>query len=257
MKLDLSCPIELRGYTLTASESAVEASVRLYNLTNRRIASFEAIAKWRSRSSGRSIAMPFCAQRLRAGGENGFRISLSCSRLPDADRLDVVFTAVDFEDGPDGWRAGEGRIVEIEPLEAISPADLAALRAAAGEDAVCFPVENRETWRCVCGRVNPVEDDSCVRCHRARSAALACTPGRVHSGAAETTRTKDDEAVLTGLQADCLRQRARLFRRSLAMAVAALLLTALLVLTRQPADAVNASAEVVGVYGIATTAQEE
>lgn len=255
MKLDLSCPIELRGYTLTASETAVEASVRLYNLTNRRIASFEAIAKWHSRISGQSIAMPFCAQRLRAGGENGFRISLSCSRMPDADRLDVVFTAVEFDDGQDSWRAGEGRIVEIEPLEPISSADLASLRTAAGEDAVCFPREDGEIWRCVCGRMNPLTSDFCVRCHREQHNVLCLTPDSIRTFAAQDESAGED-AIFHELQTGYLRQRAKLYRRTLAMAVAALLLTALLVLTHHPADAVNASAEVVGIYSV-VTAQEE
>jgi len=256
MKLDLSCPIELRGYTLTSADGTVEASVRLYNLTNRRIASFEAIAKWKSRTSGRSTAMPFCAERLRAGGENGFRIALSCNRLPDADQLDVVFTTVTFEDGCDGWRAGDGMIVDIGPLEPISSADLAALRAAAGEDAVCFPVENAETWRCVCGRVNPRSAEVCVRCHRAQADALVFTPGQVHSFTEASAQPASD-ADVAALQAGFLRQRARLFRRTLAMAVAALALTALLVLSRQPDESVNASAEIVGVYSANTIAQEE
>ena len=257
MKLDLSCPIELRGYTLTASENAVEASVRLYNLTNRRIASFEAVAKWHSRTSGQSTAMPFCAERLRAGGENGFLIDLRCTRLPDADQLEVVFTAVCFDDGSNPWRAGESKIVEIEPLEPISSADLADLRSAAGEDAVCFPYETPDIWRCVCGRTNASTDTRCARCHRDRTSALQHTPESVR-GTADALRsihmTSDDEAAL---HADCIRQRARLFRRTLAMAFAALALTALLVLTRQPAETANASAEAAGVYSTITTAQEE
>lgn len=258
MKLDLSCPIELRGYTLTCTDGTVEASVRLYNLTNRRIASFEAIAKWRSSTSGRSTAMPFNAERLRAGGENGFRITLSCSRLPDADELDVVFTAVRFEDGCDDWRAGEGMIVEINPLEPISSADLSALRTAAGEDAVCFPAESAGTWRCVCGRVNPDESDNCVRCHRSRANALGCTPENVrrYNDALRPAYT-ESETEIAALQAGFFRQRARLLRRTLAMAIAALALTAMLVLSHQPAESVNASAEVVGVYSSNTTAQEE
>lgn len=257
MKLDLSCPIELRGYTLTVSENVVEASVRLYNLTNRRISSFEAIAKWHSRTSGRSTAMPFCAERLRAGGENGFRIDLSCDRLPDADELNIVFTAVYFDDGIDNWRTGEGTIVDIEPLEPISSADLAALRTAAGEDAVCFPNEGSDVWRCVCGRTNSNAEKHCVRCHRDRISALFCTPENVHSFANSLRPqhlTAENEAAL---HADCIRRRSKLFHRTLVMAFAALALTALLVLSRQPAESANASAEVVGVYSAISTAQEE
>jgi len=243
MKLDLSCPIEMRGYSLTYNDGIAEASVRLYNLTARRIASFEAIAKWRSRQSEKSIAMPFRADQLRAGSQNGFKINLTCSRLSDADQLELVFTAVRFDDG-DSWRAGEGMIVEIEPLESISSADLSALRSIAGEDAVCFSKQDEQIWRCVCGRVNANSSDECARCHRSHRIAAGYTPESVRllSRAAQPPFSEGDAAEL---HQTYLRQRARLFRRTLATAIAVLALTALLVLSHQPADAGSASAEII------------
>jgi hypothetical protein len=250
MKLDLSCPIELRGYTLSYTDSAAQASVRLYNLTNRRIASFEAIAKWRSHTSDRGIAMPFCAERLRAGAENGFRIDLSCDRLPNADRLELVFTAVRFEDGAPDWRAGEGMIVDILPLEPIASADLQALRSAAGPDAVCFSRQDRQTWRCVCGRTNAHSEDACVRCRRTRTNALSLTPESVRAMYVPSTPTvneEEEDALIADMHAQYLRHRGRLMRRTVAMALAALALTVLLVLNYQPVEA-SANAEVVSIY---------
>ncbi len=257
MKLDLSCPIEMRGYSLSYVNGMPEASVRLYNLTNRRIASFQAIAKWHSRVSEKSIAMPFSAERLRAGGENGFKINLTCNRLADADQLELVFTSVQFEDG-DGWRAGEGLIVEIAPLEAISAADLAALRSIAGEDAVCFPKQDAQTWRCVCGRVNPNSADSCARCHRDQHISLGNSPENVHFLAKAIHPAEpdfNDDDALSELHSSYLRQRAKLFRRTLATAIVALALTALLVMTYQPVDASSANAE--AIHDAITTFEEE
>lgn len=251
MKLDLSCPIELRGYTLSYTDSAAQASVRLYNLTNRRIASFEAIAKWRSRTTDRGVAMPFCAERLRAGGENGFRINLSCDRQPDADRLDLVFTSVRFEDGGPDWRAGEGKIVEIVPLEAISSEDHAALRSVAGKDAMCFPKQDKQLWRCVCGRVNALDEESCARCHRDRAAVMNCTPEMIRAqqaASAPEESHESKEALIADMRAQYLRHRARLLRRTVAMAIAVLALTVLLVLKYQPVEAASANAEVVSIY---------
>lgn len=259
MKLDLSCPLELRGYTLSYTESDVQASVRLYNLTNRRIASFEAIAKWRSPDSDRGIAMPFCAERLRAGAENGFRITLTCDRLPDADRLDLVFTSVRFEDGSPDWRAGEGMIVDVAPIEPISAENLAALRRAAGEDAVCFPKQNAQTWRCVCGRVNPNGDTSCARCHREHEAALSVTREGVLAigeNSLPIREEKSDEMQLNEIHSQYLRHRNRLYRRTLATAIAVLALTVLLVLRWKPAETAAANAEVIAVYG-QNTCQED
>lgn len=251
MKLDLSCPIELRGYTLSYTDNAAEASVRLYNLTNRRIASFEAIAKWRSRTTDRGVAMPFCAERLRAGGENGFRISLSCDCQPDSDQLDLVFTSVRFEDGGPDWRAGEGTIVDIAPLESISSADLEALRNAAGPDALCFPKQNRQVWRCVCGRINALDDSLCVRCHRDHLTVLDFTPEKIrsqHVVSAPEAAGDNEEALIADMHASYLRHRSRLLRRTVAMAIAALALTVLLVLHYQPVEAASANAEVVSIY---------
>lgn len=242
MKLDLSCPIEVRGYTLSFADGIPEASVRLYNLTTRRIASFEAIAKWRSSANGKSIALPFCTDRLRAGGESGFKINLTCNRLSDADQIELIFSSIRFEDGED-WRAGTGLIVDIEPLEPISTSDLCALRTVAGEDAVCFPQQNDETWRCICGRVNHNTSESCVRCHRKHQFALGCTPENVRflSTAIQPDSVQPEE---DDLHLNYTRQRSRLFHRTLATAVVALALTILLILTHQPSDAGNASAEV-------------
>ena len=246
MKLDLSCPVEMRGYSLSYADNAVNASVRLYNLSARRIASFEAIAKWRSRVSGKSIAAPFCAERLRAGGEKGFRIELNCSRLPDADQLELVFTSIRFDDG-DNWRAGEGMIVDIAPLEVISSSDLSALRTIAGDDAVCFPKLDEHIWRCVCGRTNSNAEKECARCHRERRTAIGYTPENVRflSGAIHPEQPVYEETEPSELHAAYLRQRARLFRRTLTTAIAALALTVLLAMSYQPVDAGNANAEAI------------
>ena len=67
MKLDLSCPIEVRGYSMRRGDGCAEATVRLYNLSDRRIAAFEAVAKWHDSTSGLSLATPFVAERLRVG----------------------------------------------------------------------------------------------------------------------------------------------------------------------------------------------
>lgn len=246
MKVDLSCPIELRGYSLTYTENTVNAVVRLHNLARKRIASFEAVAKWRSSASGRSLAAPFCAERLRAGGENGFTISLSCDKLTNADCLEVLFTAVRFEDGEDEWRAGEGVVVEIAPIGTIEPENLTMLRAVAGEDTVCFPHQDNHAWRCVCGRANVNSADSCSCCHRSRFAVLAHTPENVriqYENLTPASAGLEDAALTAELHTRFMRHRARLLRRTIAMAVAVLALTTLLVLKYSPENAIQPPAE--------------
>ena len=184
MKVDLSCPVEVRGYALSGDGDAMRASVRLYNLTRRRVAWLEGAAGWFS-ASGKRMATPFRADSLRVPGESAFRIALETSRLPDANRLELRFSRVGFDDG-DEWRAGDGPFADLEPLPAIGPAELDALRDFAGADAVCYPKQTSQIWRCVCGRLNPNDVDTCARCHRSHFAAIACTSDAVRSRAEST-----------------------------------------------------------------------
>lgn len=184
MKVDLSCPVEVRGYALSGDGDAMRASIRLYNLTRRRVAWLEGAAGWFS-ASGKRMATPFRADSLRAPGESAFRIALETSRLPDANRLELRFSRVGFDDG-DEWRAGDGPFADLEPLPAIAPPELDALRDFAGADAVCYPKQTSQIWRCVCGRLNPNDVDTCARCHRSHFAAIACTSDAVRSRAEST-----------------------------------------------------------------------
>ena len=227
MKLDLSCPIEVRGYSLRSGNGCAEAAVRLYNLSARQIASFEAVAKWHDSASDRSLATPFTIERLHAGGEKAFKVDLNTALLPDADALELLFTRVRFEDGSPDWRSGSGPFVELKPLPAIDSETLALLRSEAGPDAVCFPEQRAQIWRCICGRLNPNAAGQCARCHRVRAIALGFTPDSLHDSAKQSAAVADD---LAALHADYLRQRKRLFRRTMLASVAVLALTICLVL---------------------------
>ena len=167
MKVDLSCPVELRGYELTSDDAGrTRASVRLYNLAGRRISAFEAVVRWENSRTGASAAVPFTAEHLRAGGRSYFTLSLSTDLVCAADYVELNFTRVRFEDGDREWRAGGGMIVEISETEPLSGPEQNALLALAGEDAIRFPEENEKTWTCVCGRVNLQSGRPCVRCGR-------------------------------------------------------------------------------------------
>lgn len=244
MKQDLSCPIELQGCTLSYSESAVLASVCLYNRSARRIASFEAVLKWRSSASGRSIAAPQCVSSLRARGLSPFTVTLSNRQLPDADRMEILFTVVQFDNG-DTWRMGSGDVVEIAPIDPALGDDRIMLSAVAGPDAICYPRQDSHAWRCVCGRVNLNSEDACERCHRSHFAAIGFTPENVrfHYEALPKPAAQVDRETIAHLQESYLRQHARRFRRVLTMAVAALALTALIVLTYPGSSAPDSPAQ--------------
>ena len=225
MKLDLSCPIELRGYALVCKDGRADATARLYNLSDRRIASFEAVAKWRSELAGRSLACPFTADGLRAEKRSFFSMELTTDRLPDADSVELLFTRVRFEDGEE-WRAGNGLYAEIGPLPFLRPDELTRLRAQMGDDAVCLPRDDGETWLCACGRVNAGE--TCVRCRRSRVEVLAFRPEPAEPEPADETPAEARE--FEALQTRALRRQSRALRRALALSIAVLAVGVLAVL---------------------------
>ena len=245
MKVDLSCPVELRGYELTSDDAGhTRASVRLYNLAGRRISSFEAVVRWENSKTGASAAAPFTADHLRAGARSYFTLSLSTDLVRAADYIELNFTRVHFEDGDHDWHAGGGTIVEISETEPLSGPEQNALFAAAGEDAVRFPEEDEKTWTCVCGRVNLQNGRPCVRCRRGHDDVFPMLTRRkvLESGVrAEAVLDLDDMPLderrdmrrrEERLQREFRRKRAALIRRTAAAAVAVIVLVLFACLTR-------------------------
>ena len=167
MKVDLSCPIELRSYELIADDAGnTRANIRLYNLDKRRISAFDAVAQWEDEATGRAAAAPFFADRLRAEPHGYFGITLSTSAFDHPDHVELNISRVCFEDGSREWRSGSGTVVDIAERSPLSGQEQNVLFAAAGADAVRFAAEDRELWHCVCGRDNLRGQSHCVRCGR-------------------------------------------------------------------------------------------
>ena len=245
MKIDLSCPIEVRGYTLSRSDRGIQAVVRLYNLTDRRIASIEAVARWQSTAENRRIVCPFSMEYMNACDRSIFQITLDNNRMPDADNIEILFNTVRFEDGDTEWHAGNGPFAEMAPLPPLDSEERMLLKSVGGEDAVCWPKQNDAVWTCVCGRMNPLGSDVCVRCRRSMADAMACTPERAKE---KLCRTAEPSVPAEVLEHRFERRRTRLFQRTLLFVLAALAVTAFLVISEQPAPqptVLNASATVI------------
>lgn len=237
MKVDLSCPLELRGYELIADDAGhTRANITLFNLARRRVSAIEAVAHWRSSRTGASAAVPLVLDHLRAAPRDYFRFSLPANAAGPVDELELNFTCVRFEDGQREWRAGSGPVVDIAEVQPLAGREQNALLAAAGEDAVCFAETDGGFWRCVCGRVSPPEARRCLRCGRrreelfpalTRAAVLADAPQVL--GLAELDDLPLDERRARRQQAEMLhreyrRTHAALLRRTAAALAAATLL---------------------------------
>ena len=217
LKVDLSCPVELRGYELAADDAGnTRANIQLYNLDTHRISAFEAVAYWKDARSGLSAAAPFAVDHLRAEPGSCFSVAMSSGAFAHPDRVELNFSRVRFEDGSREWRCGSGTIVEVPEPTPLSDAEKRALIVAAGTDAVRFASEDKELWRCVCGRDNPAERAACARCGRKRGEVLArFTQEALQRSRAAEPRHGDATAAPPSVKAAPAAQKAPLPRRLL------------------------------------------
>ena len=238
MKIDLTCPIEIRGYELICDDrGCVRAYISLFNLSPHAIARFDAIVCWSNSANGQSTAQPVRAELPDADGRASFRFSLSTGTVAEADTLELHFTRVHFADGEADWIGGQAEMVEISELPEIPGPELRMLSAAAGDDAVRFPEKHEKHWVCVCGRANFRHQTVCSRCLRDRSDVLRnLTRNAVVNGIQPPPRPEKkpekrrNDAFLEDLRGKFQlfrRQREVLVRRTITMGViVALLLSA-------------------------------
>lgn len=167
MKIDLTCPIEMRSYELTSDERGfTRARVRLNNLAAHPVSRFDAVVCWACSASGQSEARSFRAEYMNIDARSEFTYSLASVEVPEADILELHFTRVRFADGAADWIGGQSETLEINELPDMDEDELALLTDAAGDDAVRFPEATEKHWFCVCGRANAIHHRRCARCGR-------------------------------------------------------------------------------------------
>ena len=172
MIIDLSCPVELRGYELLHDDAGTaRAYIDLFNVSERTVTGYAGTVRWSRDETGESLNDSVSVDEIAipAGGE--FRLLLTSSGLNYADRLEIYFSRVAFEGAPE-WKCGEGELVDVGEQQTLQGNELGALRAAAGGDAVMYPETQDNFWRCVCGRINPLSEAECARCRREREYVL-------------------------------------------------------------------------------------
>lgn len=231
LKIDLTCPIEIRGYELICDDrGCVRAYITLNNLAPHAIAHFDAIVCWANSITGQSEAQPIRADQLSADARATFQFSLSTTTVAEADVLELHFTRVHFADGEPEWIGGQAEPVEIDELPQTPGAELRLLHNAAGEDAVRFPEKHEKHWVCVCGRANFRHQTVCARCLRERADVLrnlnrnvvvnGATPPERRPEPARRSRISEEFArELQELFPLFRRQREVLIRRTITMSV--------------------------------------
>lgn len=176
MIIDLSCPIEMRGYELLHDDTgAVRAYIDLFNLGDKTLSAYSVTVRW-----SRDGTQDYTSENLTVDGiaipdGGSFQLMLSSSLVPFADRLELYFTRAEFaeiDNSKSVWQPRDGDLVDVGEQKMLSGAELERLREAAGEDAVMYPETQDRFWRCVCGRINALKSDECARCRREREYVL-------------------------------------------------------------------------------------
>ncbi len=172
MIIDLSSPVELRGYEIMHDDSgAARAYIDLFNVADDTITGYSATVHWKRDETGENANDYIAVDSVAIPGGGLFKLVLSCGAFAFADRLEMYFDRVSFQSGEE-WTPKDGDLVDVGEFRPLEGGELDKLRQEAGEDACMFPEMQDEFWRCVCGRINPLSSEECARCRRERNYVL-------------------------------------------------------------------------------------
>ncbi len=162
--IDLSCPAEVFRTALPSAEIPA-ATVTLFNLSDRVIASVEVLLRLLDKEGGETERLAFRGRALNGRPHSTFLLTVPCAFSAGLKSLDVTVEKVWYADN-ETWRRDPANAVEYTPNTLpVSPA-LTNLKYAAGETAVGYPSMQNGLWVCVCGRPNPEGETWCARCGR-------------------------------------------------------------------------------------------
>ena len=173
MIIDLSSPIELRGYEMLHDDAgAARAYIDLFNVSIDTVSGYTATVRWARDESSEKVNDYVSVDQIAIPGGGLFRLVLSCKTIKYADRLEMYISRVTFTDGS-VWEPKDGDLVDVGEFVPLQGEELDRLKSIAGDDAYAYPETQDRFWRCVCGRINPLESEKCVRCLRERNYVLS------------------------------------------------------------------------------------
>lgn len=165
LKIDLSCPAELRKYELPR-ENYPACDLMLYNLARKTITSVEVTLSLILQDE-KLDRVVYRAHDLDGRSGTVFAVTVPAGEKTAADRVEVVIDKVWFDDNSI-WRRSKTPMTEYVPNDLPAGKALEFLHFFAGKDAVGYPEEREDLWMCLCGRPNPLGEPVCIRCHRTR-----------------------------------------------------------------------------------------
>ena len=172
MIIDLSCPIELRSYELLTDDAGTtRAYLQLYNLSEKTITGYSATVRWSRDMTDDEMNDNIAVDTIAIDGKTHFELRLTGDLVRNADRMELYFTNVDFSDGSK-WKSKDGDLIDVDEQSFLTGRQAQKMQEVAGLDAIMFPQVQDHFWRCVCGRINTMEEENCRRCGRDRNHVL-------------------------------------------------------------------------------------
>ena len=169
--IDLSCPAEIFS-TALPTEEIPAATLTLFNLSDRVIASVEVLLRLLDGNGGETERLAFRGRALNGRPHSTYLMTVPCAPSVGLKALDVTVEKVWYADN-ETWRRNPLNAVDYTPNTLpVSPA-LTNLKFAAGETAVGYPSVQNGLWVCVCGRPNPENQTFCARCGRDRETVFS------------------------------------------------------------------------------------
>lgn len=170
--IDLSCPIELRSYELLTDDAGTtRAYLQLYNLSDKTITGYSATVRWSRDMTDDEVNDNIAVDAIAIDGKMNFELKLTGDLVRNADRMELYFTVVEFSDGT-RWKSHDGDLIDVDEQPYLQGPAAQKMRDTAGEDAIMYPQVQDKFWRCVCGRINLLDEESCRRCGRDRNYVL-------------------------------------------------------------------------------------
>ncbi len=232
MRIDLSCPVENRGSIVKTNSETNEQYLllKLLNISDKTITGvkFNVLVY---NSTGEEVAViPVELSDLEAEPKKFFaeNKAISLTDIEDAKNFVVEVLRAEFPD-EEPYVPSEEKTVTANSSEA-SVDEAMALRQFVPE-AVCFSEENIDHWRCVCGRPNFLDMDTCVRCGRDKTEilskfssmdALERTVAEAKEAEEEANRLAEEEAAKEFAEKKA-KQKKNLIRCGIAVGIVAVL----------------------------------
>lgn len=174
MIIDLSCPVENHCTIVKNNQETNEPYLllKLFNLSEKTINSINFHVYAYDLNGTELGTVPVFLEGLSASPRTYFAETkaISLVGIDDAKNFIVSVDSVIFDDETE-YLPSETHTINADNSEA-SIDDAMLLREFVPE-AVCYASEYENYWRCVCGRANFPNDDTCIRCERSKNDVLS------------------------------------------------------------------------------------